>query len=214
MGRLRSIALAIVVAAALAAGAFALLSWTKAQSVFGPPADHGGPRLATREELGSIVSSVIVDSRGAAEPRPLVVLATTVPPCELRIVDCRTRGSVDPALALLSSDPVSPTVRGAIERAAETAAAVPCPQLEKVSCLSSEQLSALFVDRGWEDFKRRYPDGAFMRFSTPVMAGDARSAALYAGWYCGRLCASGELLMLVRQAGGWKVVARHGLWVS
>ena len=67
----------------------------------------------------------------------------------------------------------------------------------------------------WDWFHQRYPAAqGLSRASRVGFSPDGEEALVELSYSCGWLCGHGEQVLLVREAGRWRVVLRQRTWVS
>jgi hypothetical protein len=75
--------------------------------------------------------------------------------------------------------------------------------------------SASGLDDAWSSFYRTFPHSAgFAVISNPVISIDGKQALIYVIHYCGPLCGSGTLHLLIRSGTSWRIEKKEVLWVS
>src|SRR5215475_13118557 len=71
--------------------------------------------------------------------------------------------------------------------------------------ISLDEIKSIFragVGRGWEGFRKRYPDSAgFVELSAVGFNEDKSVAVVYIGYYCGGLCGSGGVKFMRKKDG-------------
>ncbi len=69
--------------------------------------------------------------------------------------------------------------------------------------------------RVWSKFYSEYPGTAgYVKVSLPILSEDGTWAVILVEHYCGGLCGTGKLHLLMRGESGWSVVVTDGLWIS
>jgi hypothetical protein len=87
-----------------------------------------------------------------------------------------------------------------------------------VYLLSKVELREIFssqVTAGWIEFARRFPHSKrYSAFSKIAYSSDALTALMYYEYHCGGLCGGGDIVLLVREGGRWRVKQILNLWIS
>jgi hypothetical protein len=111
-----------------------------------------------------------------------------------------------------------------LPRALESASAfrqsseeLPLPRPTRI--VTRRELREIFargIERGWEEFARRYPrQRNYLQFSRVVFTSGYADALVYYEYHCGGLCGGGEIVWLVPSDNGrWRVRKRIQRWVS
>jgi hypothetical protein len=105
------------------------------------------------------------------------------------------------------------------------AASSPARRVETLSLpypihvVSSKDLNAMFgndPNKGWEEFHRRYPRArSYFAFSPVVYSTNGSDALFWYEWYCGSLCAGGEVVWVSRDSQGrWQFRQKVLFWIS
>jgi hypothetical protein len=67
----------------------------------------------------------------------------------------------------------------------------------------------------WEEFYVKYPaSGGFISLSQVGLNAEMNEALVYVEHWCHRLCGIGVYVLLSKDDEGWRVVKKHGAWVS
>ena len=95
-----------------------------------------------------------------------------------------------------------------------------------VTLVPSEEIDALYGAGGsagvrdllerWDDFERRFGSSRITTLSRVAFSEDGERALLGVAMQCGLMCGHGEYLLLgkVDTDGSWRVLKRHGTWIS
>ena len=137
--------------------------------------------------------------------KPLLLVNSTVTVCE--------KGATDPSCTHLIDtdfwpDGFSPKIplqmRRELVAASGSSVAFECPNSEKVICGSAASAAS---NSG------HFPGVAgTMRVSNAVLSHDHAEALLYVEFECGKMCASGKLVLFRRNGSGWAVAQQERLW--
>lgn len=83
--------------------------------------------------------------------------------------------------------------------------------------ISPEEMERMFSEHGtgWSDFYERYPESNGLIYFSRVGFNLQRDQAfVYLADSCGGLCGQGSYVLLKKEATGWKIQQKKGLWVS
>lgn len=87
------------------------------------------------------------------------------------------------------------------------------PRTQPIDAAALDKILA--GDDWWDDFYSRYPGTAgFVAVSLPVLSEDRQQALIYVAHSCDGLCGAGNLFVLQRTAGGWRIIADEMMWIS
>ena len=85
----------------------------------------------------------------------------------------------------------------------------------KTTLVSKKELDAIFKERTWDSFYKRFKGyEGLITLSLPGYNRDRTLAALYIDDRSGGLSGAGDILLLEKRKGGWKVKWEYGIWIS
>jgi hypothetical protein len=86
---------------------------------------------------------------------------------------------------------------------------------ETLSLSDEEAEKLLHRKDGWDAFHQKYPRSfGLVSISRPGINHQRDRALLYIGESCGPVCAGGELVLLSKADGKWKVINTASIWTS
>lgn len=148
------------------------------------------------------VIAALIDSLHPPRPELLVVRDSTL---TFELPSARTTAQYRRALAAFPPELVDDLARVSARRQSVQAATLPGP----AHILTSAEQRELFaggVGHGWTLFGRRFPSArGFYAFSPVVYSGDKKAALVFYHRSCGGRCGVGQLVLLRRRDGDWRV---------
>jgi len=164
---------------------------------------------AANREDSDLLSSVVASNLSGVD-RKMVVISETIASDPLSFVD---------AFTVYKRTHPQPSIQEAFDdfkRRNASLSATPPLVLEKPTIyVKRSVIHSIFEHGFWNEFYNQYPGtGGFIDMSLPGYSKDRNTALLYLEMLSGGLNGSGELLLLEKKAGFWKV--KDGLtgWVS
>jgi hypothetical protein len=158
------------------------------------------------------VMALVVDSVLADAGQPFVVIADSTSNSHL---DAGQLTSLFPASdsagrAEMVRDFVAKNLAGgAVPNAIPAGSVIRIFPLRQIFSSSSD-----FSAR-WAEFHRRYaPAQGYHTLSRPGFDAPRRHAVVATGTVCGGRCGQGQIVLLERVQGGWRIIGRERTWVS
>ena len=80
--------------------------------------------------------------------------------------------------------------------------------------ISPEQLSKVFEDGGWENFRRLFPGRSYIKLSSIGYSSEGDKALVYLGKSASYKSGGGDYYVLKKQGTNWVIVGEVNVWLS
>jgi hypothetical protein len=180
-----------------------------------------GSKSVSDEDTTAIVSLLVKDRLAANGEEPegdyIVVVAETIAVCPPGV------GGGDEeefsTASMIESAGHFPGVPDSMLQAMlcqQEGGMLPSSRIPGATVVLQSEIDAIFSGDGWwEEFYKVFPASrGLVQFTAPAFSTDGRKAMVYVSHSCGGLCGTGWLVLLARDAGGWRITDRKMLWIS